>query len=78
MDRPTLSVREIHARLVANNPFHTLAQTRWAVERWRRRGFPLVTEVAGRGKDGKQLRVDAAEFAAAILRGELSAAPIAA
>lgn len=77
MARPTLSVREVHELLAAANRDHTLAQTRWSVTRWRARGWPLVTEVPGRGKGGVQLRVDAAELEA-MLRGELSELPLAA
>ena len=71
--RPTLSVADVAAR-AGWSPNRA-----WrAMVRWQRRGWPLVTTVPGVGRGGVQLRVDAAEFAAAILRGELSAAPIAA
>lgn len=63
----------------------TLRLTWWPPRRvqrafaaWADRTFPRVTTVPGRGRGGKQLRVDRAEFEAAILRAELSERPLAA
>lgn len=74
MARESLSTQQVLTRLRHAMPTLTVAQVRAQIDRWERRGYPLVTRVPCRRRGGFRRVVDAAELDA-VLRGDLSQEP---